>query len=52
VAALDRVELEPRSCIVCVVTGHGLKDPETAIRLSPRPLVVEPDPDAIAEAAE
>jgi threonine synthase len=51
-AALDRVELEPRSCIVCVITGHGLKDPETATRLSPRPVAVELDPDAIAEAAE
>jgi threonine synthase len=51
-AALDRVELDPRSCIVCVVTGHGLKDPETATRLSPRPVIVEPDPDAIAEAVE
>jgi threonine synthase len=37
--------------VVCVVTGHGLKDPEHAIRLSPPPVSVEPDPDAIAEAA-
>jgi threonine synthase len=50
-AALDRVELEPRSCIVCVVTGHGLKDPETAARLSPRPVAAEPDRGAVAEAA-
>jgi threonine synthase len=37
--------------VVCVLTGHGLKDPETAARLSPAPVNVEPDPDAIAEAA-
>jgi threonine synthase len=37
--------------VVCVLTGHGLKDPETAARLSPSPISVEPDPDAIAEAA-
>jgi threonine synthase len=27
---------------VCVLTGHGLKDPDTAIRLSDAPLVIEP----------
>jgi threonine synthase len=37
--------------VVCVVTGHGLKDPETAARLSAPPVTVDPDPDAIAEAA-
>jgi threonine synthase len=37
--------------VVCVLTGHGLKDPETAARQSPSPVSVEPDPDAIAEAA-
>jgi threonine synthase len=37
--------------VVCVVTGHGLKDPEIAARLSPPPVSVDPDPDAIAEAA-
>jgi threonine synthase len=38
--------------VVCVVTGHGLKDPETAARLSPSRPAVDPDPDAIARAAE
>jgi threonine synthase len=50
IAALARVELEPGSRVVCVVTGHGLKDPETAARLSEPPLVVDADPDAIVEA--
>jgi threonine synthase len=50
-AALEHVELEPGSTVVCVVTGHGLKDPESAARLSPEPVAVEPDPDAIEAAS-
>jgi threonine synthase len=50
-AALRHAEVEPGACVVCVMTGHGLKDPETAARVSPPPVVVEPDPDAIAEAS-
>jgi threonine synthase len=50
-AALDSAELEPGSTVVCVITGHGLKDPETAARLSPEPLPVDPDPDAIEAAS-
>jgi hypothetical protein len=34
-----------------VITGHGLKDPETAGRVSPPPVTVEPDADSIAAAA-
>jgi threonine synthase len=37
--------------VVCVVTGHGLKDPEIAAELSPEPIPVDADPDAIAAAA-
>jgi threonine synthase len=51
VAALRQAELEPRSIVVCVITGHGLKDTEVAARLSPAPTPVDPDPDAIAEAS-
>jgi threonine synthase len=50
-AALGSTELEPGSTVVCVITGHGLKDPETAARLSPEPLQVDPDPDAIEAAS-
>jgi threonine synthase len=50
-AALASTELEPGSRVVCVVTGHGLKDPETAARLSPAPVTVDPDPDAIEAAS-
>jgi threonine synthase len=52
VAAIRRERPEPGSRVVCVVTGHGLKDPEAAIRDSAPPVSVEPDPEAIARAAE
>ena len=48
VAGLAHAELEPGTRVVCVITGHGLKDPEAAVRLTPPPLAVDPDPDAIA----
>jgi threonine synthase len=50
-AALVRAGVEPGTRVVCVLTGHGLKDAETAARESPEPVVVDPDPDAIAEAS-
>jgi threonine synthase len=37
--------------VVVTVTGHGLKDVETAERRAPEPVAVDPDPDAIARAA-
>jgi threonine synthase len=51
VAGLADAGLEPGSRVVCVITGHGLKDPETAGRASPPPVSVEPDADSIAAAA-
>jgi threonine synthase len=51
VAGLEAAGLEPRSRVVCVITGHGLKDPETAGRVSPPPVTVDPDADSIAAAA-
>jgi threonine synthase len=50
-AALSAAGVDPGSRVVCVLTGHGLKDSETAARESAAPIVVEADPDAIAEAA-
>ena len=50
-AALVQRGVEPGSRVVCVLTGHGLKDAEAAARASAPPIVVESDPDAIAEAA-
>jgi hypothetical protein len=35
---------------VCVLTGHGLKDPDRAIALSPRPKVIQPTLAAFAKA--
>jgi threonine synthase len=37
--------------VVCVITGHGLKDPEAVERHADAPVEVDPDADAIAEAA-
>jgi threonine synthase len=49
-AALAQAGLEPGRRVVCVVTGHGLKDPETAVRETEAPVAVEPELEAIAVA--
>ena len=51
VAALAAQRPAPGSRCVCVITGHGLKDPATVERSTPPPSPVDPHPDAIAEAA-
>jgi threonine synthase len=38
--------------IVCVLTGHGLKDPDRAIAVSPRPKVIQPSLAAFAKAVD
>ena len=50
-AALEQLRPPPSARVVCVVTGHGLKDAEVAARTTREPVSVEPDADAIAEAA-
>ena len=40
--------LAPGTTVVCVLTGHGLKDPEWAIAGAPKPAVIEADPEAAA----
>ncbi|MGH3588189.1 MAG: threonine synthase [Pseudonocardia sp.] len=40
------------SLVVCTVTGHGLKDPDTALRDAPAPTVVPIDPGEVAAALE
>ncbi len=35
--------------IVCTLTGHGLKDPDNAIKISEQPITVEPDLEKISE---
>jgi threonine synthase len=42
---------EVRGRVVATLTGHGLKDVATADRLAPPARKVDPDPDAIADAA-
>jgi threonine synthase len=51
IAALRHERPEAGSVVVCVVTGHGLKDPDAAGRFSAPPISVPADLDAIAEAA-
>jgi threonine synthase len=46
VAAAGR--LDPGSTVVCVLTGHGLKEPEWATEGATRPSPVPPDPAAVA----
>jgi threonine synthase len=50
-AAVVRSRPDRGARVVSVITGHGLKDPDAAARLSSPPVQVPPDPDAIAEAA-
>jgi threonine synthase len=41
-------ELEPGSIVVCILTGHGLKDPEWAISGAAQPVIVPADAGAVA----
>ena len=38
--------------IVCILTGHGLKDPDTAVKRSPKPASVEADMGTVLRAME
>jgi len=46
-AGLARVELEPGSTVVCVLTGHGLKDTAAVDVLTPATTVVDASVEAI-----
>ena len=50
-AAVALADLPRGTRVVCVITGHGLKDPETATQQTPPPRIVGPDPDEIAASA-
>ncbi|HEX2236204.1 MAG TPA: threonine synthase [Actinomycetota bacterium] len=56
VAGLRRLRasggVPPRATVVCVLTGHGLKDPDWALRARPEPHRVDADVDALLEALE
>ena len=51
VAALIAQPPPRGALVVCVVTGHGLKDPQAVDRIAGGPVPVDADPDAIAQAA-
>ncbi|MGH2689495.1 MAG: threonine synthase [Actinomycetota bacterium] len=42
--------LEPGRTVVCILTGHGLKDPDWAIAGAPAPPLVQPEVDQVAAA--
>lgn len=44
--------LDQGKSAVCVLTGHGLKDPDWAIAGAPKPTLVEPEVDAVAKALD
>ena len=50
VAGLLKTGVEPGSTVVCVLTGHGLKDPDLAMRVITVPTTVEADDAAVREA--
>ncbi|MGH8987547.1 MAG: threonine synthase [Acidimicrobiales bacterium] len=47
VAGMLRSDIEPGSTVVCVLTGHGLKDPDMAISQISVPSVVDAGLDAV-----
>lgn len=48
-ALVDDGRVDPDEDVVCVLTGHGLKDPDAAERLAEPPVQVAADPDAVRE---
>lgn len=46
--ALERGEVESGDTVVCILTGHGLKDPDMAINLIEEPDVLPPRADEVA----
>jgi threonine synthase len=46
-AALEQVELEPGSTVVCVLTGHGLKDTAAVERITTEATLVDPTIESI-----
>jgi threonine synthase len=42
-----RLQLKEGDVVVCIVTGHGLKDPDRALSLMPKPQTVKPKKEEI-----
>ncbi|MBR41540.1 MAG: hypothetical protein CL387_00660 [Acidiferrobacter sp.] len=49
-SGLEEGRIEDGASIVCTLTGHGLKDPDTAIAQSPEPVRVAPTVSAVCDA--
>jgi threonine synthase len=47
---VDNGTIDKDERIVCVTTGHGLKDPDTAVKMSEKPVEVDAEITAIEEA--
>jgi threonine synthase len=47
---VENGDVDKNERIVCVTTGHGLKDPDVAIRMSEKPLEVDAEVEAIERA--
>jgi threonine synthase len=47
--ALEARRIERGATVVCTLTGHGLKDPDSAIKVSPKPTNVPADVDKALE---
>jgi threonine synthase len=45
----QRGELTGGSTVVCILTGHGLKDPDRAVKVVEEPVSIEADRDALLE---
>jgi threonine synthase len=44
---VENGEVDRDECVVCVTTGHGLKDPDTAVQASEKPVEVDAEMEAI-----
>ncbi|WP_344563545.1 threonine synthase [Streptomyces axinellae] len=49
IQAAEQGKVDPGQCIVCTVTGNGLKDPDWAVAGAPQPVTVPVDADSAAE---
>jgi len=46
---IDDEAISKDECLVCVTTGHGLKDPDTAVKVSEKPIEVDAEIEAIEQ---
>jgi threonine synthase len=44
---IENGEIDKDECVVCVTTGHGLKDPDVAVKISEKPVEVDAEIEAI-----